>query len=536
MLNVVEQTTGNRSRVTLGEALGLKQDVRLDVVGYYPYGRVDRWKIDPKATGTALQIRPGDHADSPTPLWIVAGRASESVVPVGPAAIEYRQLPTKADVAIQTAAAKQLHDLSIKVGNVAIEDHVEPGDAIVVGDSGYLITVEGFTPNFALSSNDGKTADVLSVLVTKKNADGTEHAFRRLLLSGVDTPTDFDLTPGPGIGPMGKRQKPGILLDDQIQLGYRFSDPTGLLSKVGETTVKYILFTTDDAPGLTMLRVSSREPSIVNEAGDEVDLHVTAPAGMFAGDAKPQQVADLNVRRVDHVAESDEVVEVPSGQRDREIASSGRGQVVRVRITCGEWSKIVPVGYDPFAFENRWSSPRITIPGASGDLQLQLGNAMRTLPVDVRLDGFEAVPYAGGDASGSSIMRDFRSTITTFQRGDDEGRPVTETASMNNPAFVALPGPAWFVPGESWLLSQASWDPSDLNSTVLQVGNRPAVGMMLTACLMIFAGLMYAFYAKPIIIRKRKQRALREARAAAEQKIEAKAAKSNYERTVVETR
>ena len=155
------------------------------------------------------------------------------------------------------------------------------------------------------------------------------------------------------------------------------------------------------------------------------------------------------------------------------------------------------------------------MPGATGDFQLMLGNEVRPLPVEVRLEKFEAVPYAGGDTSGRSVMRDFRSTVTLFPRGNDADnrRPQESTASMNNPAFVKLPAPAWFVPGESWLFSQASWDPNNLDSTVLQVGNRPAVRMMVFACGLIFTGLMYAFYAKPILIRRMKQRALRDAAA-----------------------
>lgn len=521
IMTVIEQNTGQRQRVSLGEALGLDKPVTLDIVGYYPYGQVERWKTDPNAKGTALKVRRADNADPASSMWLVAGRAADAVVPIGPAALEYRHLPTQADVDVATKSAEQIHTLTITIAGKERTDRVEPGDTLQA--DGYTIQVEGFTPSFTLSSNDGKRADMLTLLVTKQGGK----PFRRTILNGTNTQTDFEIG-AEGAGPFGKRLPPGKLLDDQLQLGYRFSDPTKLLSTVADTTVKYVLFTADDTPGITMLRVSSREPSVVNKAGEQVDLHVTAPAAMFAaptpGGHNHEDVADLNVTRVNNVAPSDAVVAVPKEKRDRETATTGRGQVVRVRVTCGDWSQVVPVGYDPFATQNTWSTPRIAIPGAKGDFQLMLGNQLRPLPIDVRLEKFEAIPYAGGDTSGRSVMRDFRSTITLIPRetrdGQSGGAPFKASASMNEPAFFKLPALAWFVPGESWLLSQASWDPSNLDTTVLQVGNRPAVGTMIAACVMIFAGLMYAFYARPLIVRRMKQNALR---LAAQRKNESKA-------------
>ena len=529
MMTVLEQGTGQRSRVTLAQALGLDKPVRLDVVGYYPYGQAERWKIDPSATGTALKIRRADSNDAATAMWLVPGRAADAVVPIGPAAIEYRHLPTQADIDVATKSAEQMHTLTIKLAGTEKQQRVEPGDTLEL--PGYTAAVEGFTPSFTLSSNDGKRADMLTVLITKQGGK----PFRRTILDGSNQQTDFELGVE-GAGPFGKRLR-DKLLDNDLQLGYRFSDPTKLLSTVADTTVKYILYTAEDTTGITLLRVSSREPSTVNKAADQVDLHVTAPRAMFAPPSADghdrEDVAELNVTRVDHVAPSDAVVAVPREKRDRETASTGRGQVVRVRVTCGDWSQTVPVPYDPFATQNTWNSPRIAIPGATGDFQLMLGNQLRSLPIDVRLEKFEAIPYAGGDASGRSVMRDFKSTITLIPRetrdGRDGGEPVESSASMNEPAFFKLPALAWFVPGESWLLSQASWDPSKLDTTVLQVGNRPAVGTMIAACLMIFAGLMYAFYARPLIVRRMKQNALR---LAAERKSESKARPTNEKQLV----
>ena len=43
---------------------------------------------------------------------------------------------------------------------------------------------------------------------------------------------------------------------------------------------------------------------------------------------------------------------------------------------------------------------------------------------------------------------------------------------------------------------------------MLGVGNRPGVTTMTVACVMIVTGLLYAFYLKPVLIRRMKERAI----------------------------
>ncbi|HSV13230.1 MAG TPA: hypothetical protein VLI90_03175, partial [Tepidisphaeraceae bacterium] len=49
--------------------------------------------------------------------------------------------------------------------------------------------------------------------------------------------------------------------------------------------------------------------------------------------------------------------------------------------------------------------------------------------------------------------------------------------------------------------------------TILGVGNRPGVRVMILGCCMIVAGVLYAFYAKPYIIRRMKANAIAKANA-----------------------
>ncbi len=76
-------------------------------------------------------------------------------------------------------------------------------------------------------------------------------------------------------------------------------------------------------------------------------------------------------------------------------------------------------------------------------------------------------------------------------------------ASLNHPIYFN---------GGRWLFFQAAYDPNVPHTwTQLGVGNRPAVRVMEAGCGLIVAGLLYAFYLKPVIIRRMKERALAEA-------------------------
>jgi hypothetical protein len=520
-VTAIDVKTDQRSLVSLAQSLGVKDPITLDVIGYYPYATTERWKIDPAVNSTGLHVSNAEHPEQAD--WMVARQAAAAVIPIGEAVLEHRHVPTQADIDLSTGAAKRLHKLTITAGGLNETAFVEPGEEIEVGKTGYTIKVEGFTPQFPTFASGGKEkADTLTVLITHR--DGvTNSSFRRTILSekqpaeGMATQpttppagvqTDFELNVE-GAGPFGKRKREG-LLDEKIQLKYAFNDPTKLLPTMQDSTVKYVLFTSDDTPGITMLRVSSREASVVNKADYKVDLTLTAPRPMFGGESGERELGKLVIERNDHVTVSSEIVPIPQGKRDSQAARAGVGQMVKVRVTCSDWHQDVPVPFDEFALEHsNWVSPKVRVPGATGEFQLMLGNAVLPLPIKVRLENFEPVPYAGGEANRQSFMRDFRSTISMIDT--ESGRSERATASLNSPAFYAMPSRVPFMPGMSWLFSQASWTPGDLDTTTLQVGNRPAVGMMVTACGMIFVGLMYAFYAKPFVIKAMKRNAIKAA-------------------------
>src|SRR5205814_1164020 len=111
--------------------------------------------------------------------------------------------------------------------------------------------------------------------------------------------------------------------------------------------------------------------------------------------------------------------------------------------------------------------------------------------------------------NSNSMMRDFRATLDV--QDVRSGERSTGVAHMNSPVYFD---------GGKWLFFQASFDGQAQRWTGLGVGNRPGVWVMLGGFVMIFVGVVYAFYLKPIIIRRMKADAI--AKAAEKKKMEPK--------------
>ena len=102
---------------------------------------------------------------------------------------------------------------------------------------------------------------------------------------------------------------------------------------------------------------------------------------------------------------------------------------------------------------------------------------------------------------------------------DRPGEPWTEPTPVSVNAPVEHDG-FWYF--------QAQWDPPDeprfqgdvassgLNYTVLGVGNRNGVYIQLLGCVIAVAGMIYAFYVKPVLKQRRRREVYAKAAAAKE--------------------
>jgi len=300
----------------------------------------------------------------------------------------------------------------------------------------------------------------------------------------------------PGAGPMGKRQT--APLDANLVTQYTLSDPMHLLPD--QAPLKHTLVTAgNDGTDLFDIAVGLDKPTTITPMpGGSGQIALRLDVGTIT----------LGVQRRNHLQRQDSVQVIPAAQRTRQQGEEGALQVVLVRIRSGQWSQIVPVPFTRFAADSvsLWQGPEVNVPGARGALRLQLGNTRYALPVRITLERFDLDFYPGGRLLGAT-PRDFRSTLSIEDK--QTGEPMVAVAHLNNPVY--WPSGLW---GGSWTFFQAQWDPQGQRWTILGVGNRHGTWLMLIGCVMIFAGLIYAFWCKPLIVRRMKANAIERARAA----------------------
>ncbi len=144
-------------------------------------------------------------------------------------------------------------------------------------------------------------------------------------------------------------------------------------------------------------------------------------------------------------------------------------------------------------------------------VQMILSRRSAPLPASVSLLGFDTKDHIGGFTGNSSSILNWISEV----QFDEPSGPKKVDISVNDPAEE---GGFWFF--------QSQWDPPDparfsgdtpslgLNYTVLGVGNRRGVWVQLAGSVLMVLGLMYAFYVKPVLVRRRQESALAQAGAA----------------------
>jgi len=114
------------------------------------------------------------------------------------------------------------------------------------------------------------------------------------------------------------------------------------------------------------------------------------------------------------------------------------------------------------------------------------------LPSPVQLDDFIVTTHVGGFEGDTRSIRDWTSKVSFLPPG---GQPEKQSISSNKPAEHHG---YWFF--------QRTWDPGGQRFTGLGVGNRNGVYTQLIGCIIAVTGMIYAFYIKPVIRRRRRER------------------------------
>jgi hypothetical protein len=524
-LQQLEPTIQARSDGPAVENYGVSEKwghpVYFDVVGYFPYANVATDFVQ-KPTGGATGIEidsSGISEETRGQFYVMASDWRFAAQTQFQVAFRHVELPTVEAIDNYRKSAAGLFHLTVSTNGTAgpafPQIDAQPGGTYVF-PGGYTIKVLNYNPSFPMRET-GKMVSTMMLAVTTPT-----QKFQRVIIEGNPKQTDFRL--GDDGRPMGMGAK--LPLDPSLILSFSVDDPLRLLPQAtpaGFSTdeaagIQHTLITAPNQPGFTDIVTGYAQPVDIREIKDangedmELDPMASQPQGPFSGGgddqaAAPHAMLQLHLKRMDHLVPVDEVRVVPKSKRNNDLDESGRMQVIRVRVQFGDYSQDVLVPFSAEAYEGvslgsdpdiRWQGGLVQLPGVPSTIRLQLGNRRRPLPAELTLDKFEAIPYPG---LGNSFL-DYKSTVTISTPVTPDGgggETMTGVASANHPIYYDH---------GNWLFFQAAYDGSDKKWTELGVGNRPFVNMMVCGCVMIFVGLMYAFYAKPLIIRKMKQNAL----------------------------
>jgi len=212
---------------------------------------------------------------------------------------------------------------------------------------------------------------------------------------------------------------------------------------------------------------------------------------------------------------------VPREQRQRDAMETFAQIKLEIPGGTSEWLPFTRWVFDSAddALRRAPYEPRTVRLADGREIELLFSRQRLPLKADVALEEFVLSTHVGGFiASEQGSIRDYRSRV----RFRDDGGAWSEAVdvSVNNP--IEHRG-LWYF--------QAQWDPPDsrpregevlsagLNYTVLGVGNRVGVYTQLAGCVIAVLGMVYAFYVKPVLKRRRQAEVL--AALAAKRKVEA---------------
>jgi len=202
---------------------------------------------------------------------------------------------------------------------------------------------------------------------------------------------------------------------------------------------------------------------------------------------------------------------VPREQRERDLMEMLSKALVSAPGSDARWIPFTRWVFEGPEYVLRRSpySPRLLRLADGREVEVLFSRQRLPLRTDVALDEFVLTSHQGGFTGAMGTIRDYTSRVR-FRDGGASGA-WTEPVEVSVNAPIEHDG-LWYF--------QAQWDPPEaaanertrpsagLNYTVLGVGNRNGVYTQLLGCVIAVAGMIYAFYVKPVIKRRRQEEVL----------------------------
>ncbi|MHA7813740.1 MAG: hypothetical protein ACX94C_10155 [Phycisphaerales bacterium] len=539
ILDTDEGRTINQE-VPSGPGTLVDPDIKFRVVGFAPYAELDNewFQADPPAGATTNPYRRIDlyYTEAPDPdqpifnfnffLGDPANRTRSNEL----MAIEYtRGMDAQRWNDLRQEFRTQFqHGLIIEVPgtNTRIAVPVGQGTRIPLVNTGWTVVVDQLAPEppfpIITPGYENATSSVAIVtLIKQATGDEPEKRFSRWVFHRFPE-LNQDLAPNPGGAPI--RSDP----DPEIRVSY-----------VDASKLQIYLDEYQDDQGETRIRAIVRQPTgalrtvstlndnrlldlIPNPQDDRLDLHMSASWEHAASFMRP--------------------IPTPFEERDKSLVGSYAKALVGVEVslnateTRDAWSEIIWLPFAQFAIIQQEQRTRVALPDGRM-IMLVFGRYQRMLPgFELALVDFEMIAYdhRGAPRDYQSIVRVMPNPFYAGPKPDFQS--FEHVVKLNNP----LRAPYHWDPDKSWIsntitrlragmdpnqfkLSQASWDRDGwtrsqemvdqgmlekprANFTVLGVGNNPGIHVIAFGSILMSIGIPWAFYLKPYLVRREKNR------------------------------
>jgi ABC-type transport system involved in cytochrome c biogenesis permease subunit len=440
--------------------------ITVEIDGYLPYATL---RSEPTTGGD--QVMPiakvvlasgGAQLDD----WLVANMPERTQLESadGTSAVELRWLEDKTELDpawTQNIDGKHVLDVHVKDKSIKRRYAIEQGQIIAVEGTDYTLTIEELRPSWPLMTAGFQGARTPIALVWVKSPK--QEFQRSVLMRYPQLDQDRDRA--------GKKINPDAnLVDDNIDITYVDASRHHLTIFAGTNLPPTLVYTATGGRR-TVSKIEIDKPV---DIATGVSLTLTQFIVKPSFDRKPVVIPDVDRRPFGSVRRGSSLVRV------------------HLRSKTGDWSRHI---WTPFSMFNTDHLAELDqhpatvvkdVPGM-GDLALVYGRTERALPGKVCLEQLKTDFYPG---------RQQPSEWTSFYRYED---PETRRISRAN---VHLNNTANF--GE-WTFFQSQAAGDHKSWTILGVGNRQGVLTQLAGCTLITLGMGFAFFIKPIIVRRRRE-------------------------------
>jgi hypothetical protein len=305
-----------------------------------------------------------------------------------------------------------------------------------IGESAFTLRIDNYWPDFRIE--DGKPAS-LSNLPNNPAVLVTIHGKGAPVAASSDNPhgggKDLSTNGGPPTMPAAGEESPNHLT----------------------------LFIADDGP-ITYELVSRKNGTSTGK----LELNKPLPTGW----ADWQLVVDKTIPQAAHGMTFNPV------KTNANAPTKDMPDGIRVRIEQnGEaFEQWIPAGW------------QLSVPVKPNEIMIAYGFRQEPLPIGLELLDFEVKRNEGSDSPAG-----FKSTLRVSTA---EGDTMNGSCWMNNPfSFPAQWWRAWT--GLTYKISQASWNPDNLNQSSVQILRDPGWSLKWVGSLLVVAGVFMMFYLRP---------------------------------------